>query len=97
MERETIKQYSFYGTSIPEYMIEGIYLYINKGIEPGNFLTELISNDLFAAVGRADDTNINLLPTYCAFFYNEAPANCYGSKAQFSAWCKLGGLEGNIR
>jgi len=94
MERKTIEQYSFYGMFIPEYMVEGIYRFINKGTEPGGFLSSVISNDLFAAVGRADSANINLLPLYCAFFYNEAPSNCYGSKAQFNAWLKVGGLEG---
>ena len=81
--------YKFRGFEIPEYMMEGLELYISKGIPPGNFLSAVISNDLAEAVGRADDANIHNLPAYIGYLYNEAPSPCWGSPAKFEAWMKM--------
>lgn len=73
---------------IPDYMREGVKLYIEKGIPPGGFLTAVICNDLKGAVARADETNRDRLPDYVMFFYNFAPADCWGSEENMSAWFK---------
>ncbi len=71
---------------IPEYMGEGLDLWIQFGILPGGFLTAVLCNDLMDACGRADNSNIHNLPAYCAFLYNEAPPACFGSPAKVEAW-----------
>ena len=81
--------YKFRGFEIPEYMMGGIERYIEHGIEPGDFLTAVICNDLAEAVGRADDTNIRNIPAYLGYLYNEAPSPCWGSPAKFKAWMKM--------
>jgi hypothetical protein len=43
-------------------------------------------------VGRADDQNIKVLPAFVAYFYNEAPSQCWGSKEKMESW-----LYGNDR
>ena len=73
---------------IPERMMGGIERYINDKINPGDFLQAVICNDLREAVGRADDENIRNLPAYVAYFYNEAPSLCWGSKEKMEAWLK---------
>ena len=89
---ETERKYRFTCDShtyvIPDYMRNGIDLYIDHGITPGDFLTAVICNDLVGAVGRADSTNIHNLPAYANFFYNYAPSPCWGSKAKMDAWVK---------
>jgi len=67
---------------IPEYMHDGISLYINHGIHPGGFLTAVIENNLKEACMRADDFNIKILPNYVRFFYNYAPSGCWGSPVE---------------
>lgn len=67
-------------------MIDAILRYIDDRIEPGGFLTAVICNDLREAVGRADDGNLANLPAFVAYFYNEAPSNCWGSKEKMDAW-----------
>ena len=79
---------------IPDYMHSAIVRYVLHGIEAGGFLDAVICNNLFKAVGKADDINRNCLHEYCAFFYNDAPAACYGSKEKRDAWIKHGGLIG---
>ena len=85
--------YKFREFYIPQRMAGGIERYINKGIMPGPFLTAVLENNLKEAVGQADDENINNLPAYCGYFYNEAPAPCHGSPKAVRAWCKQGRLE----
>jgi len=78
--------YTFRGFVIPEYMMGGIQRYIDHGLEPGDFLTAVICNDLHLAVGRADDLNIVNLPAYVGYLYNEAPSECWGSREKMEAW-----------
>lgn len=78
--------YQFRDFYIPSYMMGGIERYIRKGIPPGDFLTAVICNDLAESVARADDENIANLPAYVAYFYNEAPGYCWGSKERMKEW-----------
>lgn len=81
-------QYTFREFYIPDYMMEGLALYIEKGIEPGGFLSAVICNNLSEAVGRADDTNIRNIPAYCSYLYNEAPSDCWGSPEAMAEYMK---------
>ena len=79
---------------LPGHMQPGIARWALFGIYPGDFLTAVIESNLFRAVGKADGTNVKLLPEYCAFFYNYAPSECYGSEAKAKAWHEKGGIYG---
>lgn len=71
---------------IPDYMVEGLVRYVVHHIAPGDFLCAVIANDLFEAYGRADSTNIYCIYNYVQFFYNHAPAPCWGSREALKAW-----------
>jgi hypothetical protein len=94
--------YTFRQWYIPERMMDGINLYVEHGIPPGDFLCAVITNDLSEACGRADDENIDNLPAYVAYFYNEAPSLCWGSVEKMQAWinnrrqaaCQEGDIHG---
>jgi hypothetical protein len=86
----TMAGYRFRNFYIPERMMPSIERYIKEHIRPGNFLTAVISNNLKEACGLADDENMENLPAYVAYFYNEAPSNCSGSPEKMEAWLKLG-------
>lgn len=73
---------------IPAYMHGALVRYIVHGIKPGNFLEAIIDNDLREACGRADDHNTHALPYYVRFFYNEAPAGCWGYTGATAKWCE---------
>jgi hypothetical protein len=78
--------------NLPNYMVAGVRRYINNGIAPGSFLTAVITNNLFDAVGRADTTNQKALVNWIRFFYNEAPGGCWGSLEKMNAWINHNGL-----
>ena len=71
---------------IPDRMMGGIERYIDNGVLPGDFLTAIIHNNLKEAVTRADDENLRNLPAYVAYFYNNAPAPCWGSEEAMKQW-----------
>jgi len=79
--------------ALPEHMQDGMRLYIERGVQPGSFLRAVLSNDLMGALGKADDVNINALPAYGSFLYNEAPSLCWGSPEVVSAWISRGGMS----
>jgi hypothetical protein len=78
---------------IPDYMIGGLRRYIENGVEPGNFLSAVLCNNLRAACEYADDTNRGRLYQYIQFLYCYAPGECWGSMQRFEAWITQGGLK----
>jgi hypothetical protein len=46
---------------IPELTRTGILRYVEQGIQPGGFLTAVLSNDLYNATGKADRQNLAAL------------------------------------
>ena len=86
--------YQFRNFQIPIYMNAGLDRYIKTGLRPGDFLVAILSNDFIEAVGRADGDNLENLPAYVGFMFNEMQSIAWGSPKKFKAWCKLGGLEG---
>ena len=79
---------------IPPHCRDGIRYYIEKGIQPGDFLFAVFSNDLMEAAGRADGINQLSLHRYAQFLYNYAPPDCYGSHGKVIKWMEQGGLDG---
>jgi hypothetical protein len=63
---------------IPQLTREGIMRYVEHGRQPGGFLTSVLCNDLFGAVGKADRENLAALPVIVRWFANNCPA-LYGA------------------
>ena len=78
---------------LPEHTREGMRAYIETGRPGGSFLAAILSNDFVEAAGRADLHNQGRLFDYAAFLYNEAPADCWGSRAKVDAWIAARRLE----
>ena len=84
-------EYTFRDYHISDRMMPGIRRWIDYGITPGDFLWAVICNDLRGAVSCADDENLPNLPAFVAYFYNEAPAACWGSVEKATLWCDTAG------
>ena len=82
--------YKFQEFYIPERMMVSIKRYIEDKCPPGGFLTAVIENNLSDAVGRADGENLRNLPAFVAYFYNKAPADCWGSPEKMNRWLAPG-------
>ena len=78
---------------IPNHMRESIIRYCTEGTNPGHFLSAVINNDLVKAVQLADLSNRKLLANYVTWFFNYAPAGCWGKPNSTETWaleCKVG-------
>jgi hypothetical protein len=76
---------------LPSHLQAGLIRYIVLGVEPGHFLSAVLRNDLFGAMGRADDTSRDAIPMICNFLYNFAPSASHGSVEKFEDWVMSGG------
>lgn len=75
---------------IPTYMHEGIRMWVELGIMPGDFLRSVFENDLKGAASHADDVNRRLLADYAMFVIYYTPALCQGSKKIVLDWAERG-------
>ena len=80
--------YKFRQYHIPDRMMGGIKRYIEDHVKPGDFLRAVICNNLKEAVGKADEENMENLPAFVAYFYNDAPSTCWGSEEKYKEWLK---------
>jgi len=73
---------------LPEGLRGGMRRWIESGIQPGHFLTAVLSNDLREACARADSENRFRLFDIVAWLYNRAPSACWGSPENVAEWPK---------
>lgn len=71
---------------IPELTKETLDRYVNDKVATGGFLYSVLTNDLFGAVGKADEGNSVALRAIVRYIYNELPASCWGSPAAVRDW-----------
>ena len=83
-----MKTFEFRGMVIPERMMIPLQEYTENHQPVGGFLEAVISNNLFAACTKADESNLHLLPAYIAYLYNYAPSGCWGSAEKYQEWIK---------
>ena len=69
-------------------MTDAMRSYMEHGLQPGHFLTALLSNDLMECCRRADEDNGAALFRWCSWLYNEAPIGSFGSPEAVRLWMK---------
>ena len=78
--------YTFRGWHISDRMMPGLKRWIEHGTLPGDFLQAVLRNDFREVCAKADEENLQNLPAYAAYLYNEAPSDCWGSREKMIAW-----------
>ena len=81
---------------IPVDMQDSLKRYVIEKIKPGDFLSAVITNDLWRAVGHADAINLPLLKTYVQWFYNRSPSGCRGSVSAMEKWLASKPAEASV-
>jgi hypothetical protein len=66
---------------------EALENYLMRGFEPGGFLTAVLANDLYMAVGRADHYNQANLVRIVKEVTFKMPSISWGSYAAVEDWC----------
>jgi hypothetical protein len=83
--------------ALPDYMWDGIRLYMAHGVKPGQFMCAVLCNDLTAAVAHADISNKAALATWVDFFFQELPVAAWGHPERVEKWMTDGGYYGYLK
>ena len=73
-------------TLLPSHIRQGMELWIEYGVPPGDFLQAVIRNDLVDSFARADEKNILEMFHIAGFMYNEAPGPCWRTAEAIEQW-----------
>lgn len=84
-----VRPLNFAGYNVPEHTQGALRRYVEQGMYPGGFLEAVLTNNLMAAVARADSENQAALIGICMFVYNEVPSAAWGNVDKMHEWCKL--------
>ena len=90
MTEQEIRTFSFHGEYLPEHMIGAVLRYFNDHINPGNFLSWLLENNLMEACCHADEKNLEALAVWASFLHCKAPLTSHGSPEKVEAWLAQG-------
>ena len=71
---------------IPQLTIDTLKRYTDNRLATGSFLRAVLANDLFEAVARADEMNMQTIPLIVKYIYNELPGGCWGSYEAVDAY-----------
>lgn len=71
---------------IPPVAKQTIDDYVNLGLQPGDFIRAVLTNNLKEAFGRADSENREAMFDIVSYCYNHIPASCWGSPEAVEAW-----------
>lgn len=74
--------------------LESLIRYRDQGIPTGDFLRAVLLNDLFDAVSRGDEENLECLVEIVQWIYNELPGSAWRTKEKIEAWIERGGRNG---
>lgn len=66
--------------------------YINKGVPPGNFLAQVLSNNLRESFMGADEHNLEAMPHIVCYCYNRLPSTAWGSRERVREIVDAGGF-----
>jgi hypothetical protein len=80
---------------IPKETKEAIERYVNAGLDPGDFLQAIMSNDLMGACKLADEHNLRAIVAIAQHVYSNVPMNCHGTKDIVRLWIELGSANRN--
>ena len=67
-------------------MVDTIKRYVQHGVQPGHFVTAILTNNLSQSVSRADEENAAHLVEWVRFLHNYLPTDCHGSIEIVNAW-----------
>lgn len=78
-------------THIDDRFLVSLERYVTHGVQPGDFLSSVLANDLFAAIGHADLGGLASLIGLVRFIWNHLPAGCWGSWRAVNLWVARAG------
>jgi hypothetical protein len=75
-----------YEGKVPTHILENLVAWGKKQHRVGDFLTAVLSNNLFEAYKRADEESAAAMRDIIKFIYNRLPNSCWGSPQAVHDW-----------
>lgn len=72
--------------NIPALTKRGLDAYVHERLPVGDFLFNVLSNNLVGAFAAADAENIRAMPAIVSYVHNHLPMSCWGSEMRVAAW-----------
>jgi hypothetical protein len=72
---------------------DAIDRYVATGVDPGDFLINVLYNNLFESFSYADDYNSKNMLDVVRYVFNHTPSICWGSKEAVEIWINHKGLS----
>jgi|TARA_Y100000310_G_C20558322_1_gene751703 hypothetical protein len=72
--------------SFGEFLCSSLKSWVEHGVQPGHFVTAVLTNNLFEAIARADSNNVKILQDIVQWVYSNAPSDCWGSVEKMKEW-----------
>lgn len=74
------------GAGIPKEIQAGIDRFVAEGKADSPLILAIVSNDLIAAAGNGDDSDMKSLPVILRYCSNNIPADCWGTRERVKNW-----------
>lgn len=73
---------------VPEHTLHDLIAYRDKGVPPGDFLSQVLTNNFIGAFKSGDDLNIANMYAIACYLYNSMPIDSWGSAEKVTMWLK---------
>ena len=86
----SFKDFSIHTTGlleVPKHTQEALQNYLLYGYPPGGFLSAMLANDMYRAIGNADAANKQAMWAIGYWIVTCAPAQSRGSYERIEHWC----------
>lgn len=80
--------YKYRNVELPPHLKSSLDAYVQTGRPLGSFLQACVDNNLREACGRADETNLPLIPVIVSYLHCECPIFCWGMEGQHDRWVR---------
>lgn len=80
--------------NIPNQTRDVLLRYRDNGFDPGGFLKNVLTNNLFGAVLVADEKNSLAIIDICKWVHHRLPAHSWGDTFRVNNWIECGGAVG---
>lgn len=77
-------------------ILQAIEDYVEHGIDPGDFLKAVLSNELHQSFVQADFDNAQSLEDIINFIFHSIPSKCWGSRTKVKDWMNWK-ITGNLK
>lgn len=79
--------------NVPEYLHPGLLLWVEHGLVPGSYMSNVLNNNLVGASRAASGGSLAAIGPLGLVLFESVPVDAYGEKGKMADWMKRSGLR----